>query len=230
ALVLLSALSTQLSTALAQGTAFTYQGQLQNNGSPASGTYNLTFTLFNTNATGVPVAGPVTNNAVGVTNGLFTVLIDFGAGVFIGGSNWLEIAVETNPASSFTTLAPRQELTPTPYAITAENFSGVLPVSELPNFQPPYATIGGGTANVAADSYSTVAGGIDNSIQTLGGSASTIGGGYDNSIPYQITSVSPFEYNYFSYSTIGGGVANIIYGNYATIGGGADNTAAADYT
>ena len=49
---------------LAQGTAFTYQGQLQNNGSPASGTYNLTFSLFNTNTGGVAIAGPVTNNAV----------------------------------------------------------------------------------------------------------------------------------------------------------------------
>ena len=36
----------------AQGTAFTYKGQLENNGSPASGTYDLSFTLFATNATG----------------------------------------------------------------------------------------------------------------------------------------------------------------------------------
>src|SRR5208282_3797061 len=61
----------------AQGTAFMYQGQLQNNGSPASGTYNLEFTLFGTNTTGVPIAGPVITNGVIVTNGLFTVLIDF---------------------------------------------------------------------------------------------------------------------------------------------------------
>ncbi len=44
----LATLNSQHSTARAQGTAFTYQGQLQNNGSPASGTYNLTFTLFTT--------------------------------------------------------------------------------------------------------------------------------------------------------------------------------------
>src|SRR5208283_3877863 len=118
----------------AQGTAFTYQGQLQNNGSPASGTYNLTFTLFNTNTTGVPIAGPVTNNAVAVSNGLFTVLIDFGPGAFTGTSNWLEIGVETNGFSSFTTLAPRQQLTPTPYAIYAESangLSGTLLASQL---------------------------------------------------------------------------------------------------
>jgi hypothetical protein len=134
ALGLLAAVNLQPSNAFAQGTAFTYQGQLKNNGNPASGTYNLTFTLFNTNITGVPVAEPVTNNAVGVTNGLFTVLIDFGAGAFTGATNWLEIGVETNGASSFITLTPRQQMTPTPYAIYAENannLSGTLPASQL---------------------------------------------------------------------------------------------------
>src|SRR5208283_3659225 len=113
-------LSAIFEMAFAQGTAFTYQGQLQNNGSPASGTFNLTFTLFTNSAGGTAVAGPVTNNTVVITNGLFTVLIDFGAGVFTGATNWLEIGVETNLAGSFTTLAPRQQLTPVPYAITAE--------------------------------------------------------------------------------------------------------------
>ena len=133
-LLALSTLNFQPSTASAQGTAFTYQGQLQNNGSPASGTYNLTFSLFDTNTSGVAVAGPVTNNGVIVSNGLFTVLIDFGPGVFTGETNWLEIAVETNRASTFTTLTPRQQLTPTPYAIYAESasgLSGTLSASQL---------------------------------------------------------------------------------------------------
>src|SRR5271157_4302233 len=95
ALLALSTLNSQLSTLHAQGTAFTYQGQLQNNGSPASGTYNLTFTLFNTNTSGVPIAGPVTNNGVTVNDGLFTVTIDFGPGVFTGTNHWLEIGAET---------------------------------------------------------------------------------------------------------------------------------------
>ncbi len=118
-------------SAFAQGTAFMYQGQLQNNGSPASGTYNLEFTLFNTtNISAVAIAGPVTNNAVFVTNGLFTVLIDFGSGVWNGQTNWLEIGVETNLASVFTTLAPRQQLTPVPYAIYAEK-AGAVSASQL---------------------------------------------------------------------------------------------------
>jgi hypothetical protein len=61
--MLLSTLDVHFSTARAQGTAFTYQGQLQNNGSLASGSYNLTFTLFTTHTGDSAVAGPVTNNA-----------------------------------------------------------------------------------------------------------------------------------------------------------------------
>jgi hypothetical protein len=56
---------------------------------------------------------------------------DFG-GVFAGGSNWLEIAVSPSGSNTFTTLLPRHQLTPTPYAILAENASnliGTLPAS-----------------------------------------------------------------------------------------------------
>ena len=177
------------------------------------------------------MAGPVTNTATAVTNGLFTTQVDFGPNVFTGSSKWLEIAISTNGANSFTTLAPRQQLTPAPYAITAESFSGILTPSELPSFQPPYATIGGGTANVAADSYSTVSGGTENSISTINGSYSAIGGGYGNSINYVITSVSPFSYTSSSLCTIGGGDENTINGSYAsTIGGGDGNTVNGDYS
>jgi hypothetical protein len=137
ALLALWLLNAPLSTAHAQGTAFTYQGQLQNNGSLASGTYNLTFALFTNSTAGTPVAGPVTNSAVVITNGLFTVAIDFGPGPWNGQTNWLQIGVETNGASPFTPLAPRQKLTPTPYAIyaenanTASNLSGTVSTAQL---------------------------------------------------------------------------------------------------
>lgn len=116
-----------------QGTSFTYQGQLLNGGSPANGSYTMTFALFDVVSGSSAIAGPVTNNAVVVTNGLFTVTIDFGA-VFTGTNYWLEIGVETNGGSPFVTLVPRQALAPTPYAIfanTASNLSGTLPTSQL---------------------------------------------------------------------------------------------------
>jgi hypothetical protein len=50
-LLALSALNSQLSTAQAQGTAFTYQGQLAHNGLPADGNYDFFFTLYNNSST-----------------------------------------------------------------------------------------------------------------------------------------------------------------------------------
>jgi len=123
----------------AQGTAFTYQGRLNSGGNPANGSFDLAFTLFTTNTTGTALAGPVTNSAVAVTNGLFTTLVDFGAGIFTGGSNWLAVAVRTNGTGSFTNLTPRQQLTPVPYAIvagSASNLLGVLPSSQLSGTVP----------------------------------------------------------------------------------------------
>ena len=60
------------------------------------------------------------NAPVPVNNGLFTVLLDFGAN-FPGADRWLEIAVRTNGVGGYTLQLPLQALTPTPYAITASN-------------------------------------------------------------------------------------------------------------
>ena len=123
----------------AQGTAFSYQGQLASGGAPANGSYDLAFTLFATNNDGVAIAGPVTNSAAGVTNGLFTATIDFGPGVFTGGNYWLQIAVRTNGGGSFTNLSPRQPILPVPYAImanTASNLLGTLPAAQLSGSLP----------------------------------------------------------------------------------------------
>ena len=106
----------------AQGTAFTYQGQLSSGGNPVTGIYDLTFALYLTNQFGTVVAGPITNSGVAVTNGLFTTTLDFSTGVFTGESFWLQITVRTNGNDTFTALAPRQPLLPaTLHAIFAEH-------------------------------------------------------------------------------------------------------------
>jgi hypothetical protein len=112
--------------AAAQGTAFTYQGQLQNNGAPANGTYDLQFVLFKVNQFGFPAAPILTNATVPVNNGLFTTTLDFGDGIFTGANLWLDISVRTNGGGAFIELSPRQPVTPAPYAITAANLSGVV--------------------------------------------------------------------------------------------------------
>jgi hypothetical protein len=114
------ALCASLHQAAAQGTAFTYQGQLTSGGNAANGSFDLTFGLFSVASGAGQDGATITNLAVGVTNGLFTVELDFGAN-YPGTARWLEISVRTNGGGAFTTLSPRQSLTPAPYAITAEN-------------------------------------------------------------------------------------------------------------
>ncbi|MGA2281254.1 MAG: hypothetical protein ABSG80_13220 [Verrucomicrobiota bacterium] len=104
--------------ARAQTTAFTYQGLLNSGNAPATGSYDFRFQIYN--ASSVVVAGPLTNAPVGVTNGLFTVTLDFGAGVFDGSTRSLEIGVRSyGNTNAYTVLSPRQTLTSVPYAIQA---------------------------------------------------------------------------------------------------------------
>jgi hypothetical protein len=100
-LIFLALLSTLDAPVLAAkvGTAFTYQGRLVDSQTGAEGLYDLKFTLYSGPAsTNMVVGEPVTNSAVGVSNGLFSVGLDFGA-VFDGTPLWLEIEVRTNGGS-----------------------------------------------------------------------------------------------------------------------------------
>jgi hypothetical protein len=54
-----------LFSARAQGAAFIYQGQLNLTNGIANGSYDLTFTLFNTDTGGLPVAGTITTHKRG---------------------------------------------------------------------------------------------------------------------------------------------------------------------
>jgi hypothetical protein len=98
------------------GTTFTYQGRLDDNGQPANGTYDFQFQLAPA-ATGSFSGGSQNVDDVSVVNGLFTCKINFGA-AFIGDARFLEVRVRPGVAIGlYTPLAPRQELTPAPYAL-----------------------------------------------------------------------------------------------------------------
>ncbi len=121
-------------SAFAQTTAFTYQGQLADNGVPADGDYDVRFSLHDADSAGNPVGSEITVAPLSVTDGLFTVTLDFGAAVFDGSPRWLEIAVRANGSvDDHVVLSPRQEITSAPYATlamtagtaaTASNVSG----------------------------------------------------------------------------------------------------------
>jgi lysophospholipase L1-like esterase len=131
----LGGLLAAVQTSSAQGSAFTYQGRLSSNGNPVNGVFDLRFALYDSpsNTTGL-VSGPVTNSAVPVAGGLFATTLDFGAVAFGGADRWLEISVGTGGLANFTTLTPRQKLTPAPYAIFANstsNLTGTLNFGSL---------------------------------------------------------------------------------------------------
>src|SRR5437016_7768269 len=110
------------STAFAQNTSFTYQGRLTDGGTPANGNYDLQFALFDSLSGGAQVGSTQTINTVAVSNGVFTVSLDFGANSFPGANRFLEISARPT-GGSFTLLTPRQQVTSTPYAIRSANAS-----------------------------------------------------------------------------------------------------------
>jgi len=146
----------------AQGTAFTYQGQLYSNGGVANGSYDLAFTVYDsTNFPGSVIAGPVTNTAVVVSNGLFATILDFGTGVFTGPARWLQIAVSVTGTTNFITLSPRQPLTAVPYTIfanTASNLVGTLTASAFVGYTNSVALTNG--ANLFNGTFSGSANGL----------------------------------------------------------------------
>jgi hypothetical protein len=144
ALVLLAIFSTQPTTAHAQGTAFTYQGRLNNGTNAANGIYDLRFAIYDAATAGTQQGSLLTNAATAISNGLFTVTLDFG-NQFPGAARWLEIGVRSNSVGTFQTLNPRQPLTPAPYAVfanTASNVSGSISGSQIFG-QVPSSALGG---------------------------------------------------------------------------------------
>ncbi|HMC29141.1 MAG TPA: hypothetical protein VKM56_15230, partial [Verrucomicrobiae bacterium] len=178
--LLLSTLNSQLS-AFAQGTAFTYQGRLSETGNLANGTYDFLMSLWNAGSGGSRVtsaSNPLVITGVAVSNGLFTVMLDFGDGVFTGPPRWLEIAVNTNGASSFATLRPRQPLTAAPYATTAGNVTGVVPAGSIGGtytngvtFNNSANSFTGSGASLSSVNAVTVGGIASSNIWRLGGNS-----------------------------------------------------------
>ena len=118
-----------LAGAVDMGAAFTYQGRLIDANEPADGLYDLQLRLYDSLAGGTQVGSTLDANEVDVNDGYFTLLLDFGsaAAVFDGNARWLEIGVREGALEDpnvYTVLVPRQELTPTPYALYAANAPG----------------------------------------------------------------------------------------------------------
>ncbi len=105
------------SAAHGQTTSFTYQGQLSDAGALANASYDLRFALFDTLMGGAQIGANQDVPAVPVSAGVFTVQLDFGVNAFPGANRFVEISVKPAGVGSYTTLAPRQQISSSPYAI-----------------------------------------------------------------------------------------------------------------
>ena len=97
----------------AQSSEITYQGRLQQSGTPFDGTANLQFFLFDSLSSGSQIGSPQTRTNWPVSDGLFQVDLDFGGSAFDGSARFLEVWVNGAP------LAPRQAVRAAPVALYA---------------------------------------------------------------------------------------------------------------
>lgn len=103
-------------------TTISYQGELRSNGAAADGLFDLRFRLYTAMDGGEQVGPELTNNGVGIEDGLFTVSLDFGASVW-SAPRFLEIDVKGPGDADFVTLAPRQAVSASPYSIGTRGIS-----------------------------------------------------------------------------------------------------------
>lgn len=156
-----------MAEAMAQSTAFAYQGRLSDGSRAANGTYDFKAELFGVASGGVSVAAAQTFGGVGVTNGLFTLTLDFGADAFNDQSRWIELGVRTNGAAAYTTLSPRRLVLASPQAVysaragsaasvPASAIYGTIDPSNLPAVMLSGASLnGGGFTNLNASQLLT---------------------------------------------------------------------------
>ena len=227
-------------SAAALGTAITYQGRLNDSGLPANAAYDFQFSLHNAESGGAQVGSPVLKNDVPVSDGYFTVLLDFGAGAFMNEARWLEVGVRPGAsAGAYTVLSPRQALTAAPFALYAPNAGSVpwsglsgVPAGFVDGVDNDTTTFWSLTGNAGTNPSGNYLGTSDNQafeIRVNGlralriipaASANLVGGYSGNSVTTGVAG-----------ATISGGGSssdfstNYVTDSWGTVGGGAGNTA-----
>ena len=222
-------------------TAFTYQGQLMDDNNPANGVHDFEFRLFDAAGGGSLIDVAQSVDGLAVSDGLFTVDLDFGPGAMDGQARWLEISVRRDADASYTSLSPRVALTPFPHALALPGLwtqqNAVSP--NLVGGAVEGAVIDGGGhsagTNQIRDDFGAVGGGnvvgIDEGNSTYRPYA-TVGGGEDNTASGPHTTVAGGQDNTASewLATVAGGGGNTSDEFAATVGGGTGNTASGEST
>ncbi|MFL5731694.1 MAG: hypothetical protein ACJ78Q_00720 [Chloroflexia bacterium] len=199
------------------GSGFTYQGRLNVSGSPAAGQYDLVFTLYSAASGSTQVGSPVTVTNQTVSNGLFTVSLDFGAGAFQGQGRWLEMQVRLAGQGAYTTLAPRQPITAAPYAM------GLMPGASITGTltSPILAATNNGNTGSGIYGTSSSAGVQDAGVygkSTGANSNGVVGESSNGASAYGVWGISSGGQAVRGDSTSGYGVYGFTLGNSAVAG------------
>lgn len=113
----------------------------------------------------------LTNAVTPVANGLFTVTLDFGAGVFDGNARWLEIAVRPAGGGAFTLLTPRQPLAPAPHALYASTAGAAATATSAQAVSANAVT----SAGIASGQVVKSLNGLKDAVRLAAGSNVTLG-------------------------------------------------------
>ena len=188
--------------------AFTYQGELKSGGAAYTGNADVRVQIFRHPTSNEALDQARIIQGVAVDAGRFTVSIPAEPRQFVDfeGDLYLDIAVRTNPAAPFTTLTPRQRLSPAVHAM-ASQYAAVA----------SYADTAGSVASGTLTAPVTISNG-DPGIATNGGSLLNVtgaSGGYVNLLAPDSAETGIL----FGKPTGGNANAGIIHNNPTTPGG-----------
>lgn len=128
------------------GTAFTHKGECKPCGTILlpGGIFDFQIVLFNVATLGTPIVSPVIHENVPVTQGNFTVEINYGASPFATATQyWLETRVRLGTSTGAFITLPRQKLNAVPYALNVRTLPPgiVTGTSIAPNAVGPVAIL-----------------------------------------------------------------------------------------
>ncbi|RME98821.1 MAG: hypothetical protein D6768_16440 [Chloroflexi bacterium] len=122
-------------------TAFSYQGRLRSGTEYVTGTCSFDFSLFDAAAGGNQLGTTVSKTGISVTDGYFSVMLDFGD-VFNGVARYLQVSnVNCGNPGDPVNLSGRVEIGVTPYVMyaTAANNAASVDWSNISNIPGPFA-------------------------------------------------------------------------------------------
>jgi len=232
-----------LATGPALANTITYQGQLEQSGTPFTGTARIIFALAKDEQS-VPFQ-TLDPKDVEIVGGLFQVELEFSEDAFADMPRWLEISVDG------TTLGDRQKITAVPFALSAGLTVGDSPWSVVDsniNYQGGNVGIGlanparrlqvsgsvifGRPGNTASIGDAFVSGGLALETNSAGGQSSFVGGGFGNATSATAAFVGGGRDNTASgtHSFVAGGRDNRAEGANSIVLGGSGNTASGDFS